>query len=184
MLSDLIVFSISITLLLTSCSEKVPQEIGVSERQASVPTVEFDSYYKETISGSGRNENGYPFAFHVYEGPNGLRLTRKFEAYESSEAATKRFDQCVRSADKRVVSVDVIDGVGIPVGQRAMLIKRTSMSSKYEFTLVLRIRFTIHIVESNSTETIEDFERQYLRSILTEIAVRNRGETFENMNFR
>lgn len=161
----LIILLSYVTLSLLNCS-KIPEEREVnSPRESSSPSVNPTPGYLEQFSGRGENEDGKPFAFHTYIGPNGQKITTKFEVYDDVEAGEKRFKEVVSLSMKVIETGPLVDQYGSDVGKRAVVQYQSSKVSRLEFKLLFRNGNKVHIIDSESFENLRQFEKEYLPKV-------------------
>ncbi|MGH9949782.1 MAG: hypothetical protein ACRD6X_21650 [Pyrinomonadaceae bacterium] len=136
-----------------------------SPSESPLPVVSPIPRYVEQFSGRGENENGRPFSFHTYTGPKGEKITTKFEAYETISEVERRFDQIYKSSLKVDEESPIIDKHGLHVGERALIQIRAD-STELEFDLLLSNGSKLYIIRSDSVHTLQDFEKEFVPSIL------------------
>jgi len=142
--------------------------------QITVPKNEPDSevrpklLYNEQFSGRGVNENGKEFAFHTYTGPEGEKVTTRFESYEQSGTVKKRYDQIAKSSIKIVEEAPLKDQNDLRIGERALLKIRPD-SDKAAWETVLTVGTKLYIIRSDSIETMRAFEAEFIPSVLASI---------------
>jgi len=156
------------SLLLVSCSNLNTQHVN---DQITMPENEPDSevrpkpLYIEQFSGRGMNENGKEFSFHTYTGPEGEKVTTRFESYEQSGAVRKRYNQIAKSSLKIVEEVPLRDQNDLQIGERVLL-KIRKDSDKAAWESVLAVGTKLYIIRSDSIETMRAFESEFIPSVL------------------
>ena len=122
--------------------------------------------FKEQFSGKGENENGHPFSFLTYVGPNGEKVSVKFEFYESANEAERRFEELVRSASTLIDETPLTNSDGTPAGKSAHFeVSDQTKTKRWKLTVVRGA--TLYIVDADSIEVIKDFESHFRPTILS-----------------
>ncbi len=149
---------VGVCLVVAGCSPPPTDvgEAGNGPRLQSEVEPSVEPVFRETYSGSGRNENGFPFSFYVYEGPNNESVGRKFEVYETDDLAERRYAQILRTGTPIGKEEDLLRN-GEPVGRKATIRDEKAQPPRPGYKTIVHFGSRIHILEADSLELLADF---------------------------
>jgi hypothetical protein len=160
------ILTVLAAVLYTGCAEN-GQSYPVPSMDAPTPQaiIKETPRYREEFSGRGENENGKPFSFHTYVGPDGQKISTKFEKYESDGSEIEnRFDQIIKTSGKVLDRREIVDDMGKPVGKEAWIDNANSSASESSLVVVTGSR--LYVIEAATIDDLRDFRQDFIPRML------------------